>query len=108
MTDINQPIRLCCPVSAITVNMGDQLNWQSARLACVRQRDRNPYCPIYIYINGNTYTVTNIYKNAFIGTNPDKITFSGDTTYTLDIPLKQHFQVTQVDEDYVLHQLEEV
>ena len=64
--------------------------------------------PSTVYDNGNIYTVTNIYQNAFTGSNTEKIVFSGDTTYTLDIPLKQHFQVTQVEEDYVLHQLEEV
>ena len=59
-------------------------------------------------INGNTYDVTNIYQNAFTGSSLDKIIFSGDTTYTLDIPLKQVFQVIQTEEEYVLHQLEEV
>ena len=59
-------------------------------------------------VNGNTYDVTNIYQNAFTGSSLEKITFSGDTTYTLDIPLKQVFQVIQTEEEYVLHQLEEV
>ena len=59
-------------------------------------------------INGNTYDVTNIYQNAFTGSSLEKITFSGDTTYTLDIPLKQNFQVIQTEEEYVLHQLNEI
>ena len=59
-------------------------------------------------VNGNTYDVTNIYQNAFTGSSLEKITFSGDTTYNLDIPLKQVFQVIQTEEEYVLHQLEEV
>ena len=56
-------------------------------------------------INGNTYNVTNIYQNAFIGSSIEKIQFAGDSTYTLDIPLKQVFQT---DEEYVLHQLNEL
>ena len=56
-------------------------------------------------VNGNTYNVTNIYQNAFIGSSIEKIQFSGDSTYTLDIPLKQVFQT---DEEYVLHQLNEL
>ncbi|MDC1151132.1 hypothetical protein OAS95_01010, partial [Pelagibacteraceae bacterium] len=59
-------------------------------------------------INGNTYNITNIYQNAFTGSSLEKITFSGDTTYTLDIPLKQNFQVIQTEEEYVLHQLNEI
>jgi hypothetical protein len=59
-------------------------------------------------VNGTTYDVTNIYQNAFTGSSLEKIIFSGDTTYTLDIPLKQVFQVIQTEEEYVLHQLEEV
>ena len=59
-------------------------------------------------INGNTYNITNIYQNAFTGSSLEKITFSGDTTYTLDIPLKQVFQIIQTEEEYVLHQLNEV
>jgi len=56
-------------------------------------------------IDGNTYNVTNIYQNAFIGSSIEKIQFAGDSTYTLDIPLKQVFQT---DEEYVLHQLNEL
>ena len=56
-------------------------------------------------INGNTYNVTNIYHNAFTGSSLEKITFSGDTTYTLDIPLKEVFRIVQTSEGYVLHQL---
>jgi hypothetical protein len=59
-------------------------------------------------INGNTYNVTNIYHNAFTGSSLEKITFSGDTTYTLDIPLKEVFRIVQTNEKYILHQLEEV
>jgi len=59
-------------------------------------------------VTGNTYDVTNIYQNAFTGSSLDKITFSGDTTYTLDIPLKQVFQVLQTEDEYILHQLQEV
>jgi environmental stress-induced protein Ves len=59
-------------------------------------------------VTGNTYDVTNIYHNAFTGSSLDKITFSGDTTYTLDIPLKQVFQVLQTEDEYILHQLQEV
>ena len=64
--------------------------------------------PSTIYNNGNTYDVTNIYQNAFTGSSLEKITFSGDTTYTLDIPLKQNFQIVQTEEEYVLHQLNEI
>jgi len=95
-------------LSSTTVAIGDNTNNLANGTVLGTNLTGSITIPVYIYINGNAYTVTNIYKNSFIGTIPDKITFSGDTTYTLDIPLKQNFQVTQVDEEYVLHQLEEV
>mgnify|MGYP000675195588 CR=1 FL=1 len=95
-------------LSSTTVAIGDNTNNLANGTVLGTNLTGSIIIPSTIYDNGNTYTVTNIYQNAFNGSNVDKITFSGDTTYTLDIPLKQNFQVTQVDEDYILHQLEEV
>jgi len=95
-------------LSSTTVAIGDNTNNLANGTVLGTNLTGSIIIPSTIYDNGNTYTVTNIYQNALNGSNVDKITFSGDTTYTLDIPLKQNFQVTQVDEDYVLHQLEEV
>ena len=95
-------------LSSTTVAIGDNTNNLANGTVLGTNLTGSIIIPSTIYDNGNTYTVTNIYQNAFNGSNVDKIIFSGDTTYTLDIPLKQNFQVTQVDEEYVLHQLEEV
>lgn len=95
-------------LSGTTVAIGDNTSNLANGTVLGTNLTGNVIIPSTIYDNGNTYTVTNINQNAFTGSNIENIVFSGDTIYTLDIPLKQHFQVTQVEEDYVLHQLEEV